>query len=75
MISAIQKEVLVGLEKLLELSSPDIRVGQLVDWLGFLGEDMRMLKLSEIEDRELLIVIERLRSDLEGRVTNTAETV
>lgn len=75
MISPIQKELLMGLEKLLELSSPDIRVGQLVDWLGFLGEDMGMRKLPEIEDRELLIVIERFRSDLEGRVTNTAETV
>jgi hypothetical protein len=74
MITPVQREVLQGLEKLLELSSPDIRIGQLVAWLGFLAEDMEMRGLGDIDDDELLVVIGRFRKDLEARVPDTAKT-
>jgi hypothetical protein len=74
MITTAQRDVLRGLETLLELSSPDIRVGQLVDWLGFLSEDMGGRRLPDIEDEELLVVIERFRNDLKSGVSNTAES-
>ena len=74
MITTMRRDVLRGLETLLELSSPDIRVGQLVDWLGFLSEDMGGRRLPEIDDDELLVVIERFRKDLESGVSNAAES-
>jgi hypothetical protein len=74
MITQVQRDVLRGLESLLELSSPDIRVAQLVAWLGVLAEDMEMRGLGDIEDEELLVVIGRFRNDLESRVSNTAES-
>jgi hypothetical protein len=64
MITTAQREVLTGLERLLELSSPDIRIGQLVAWLGFLAEDMEMRGLGDIDDDQLLVFIDRFRKDL-----------
>jgi hypothetical protein len=73
MITPLRREVLRGLETLLELSSPDIRVGQLVAWLGFLSEDMDGRSIWDVEDEDLLPVIERFRKDLEARLTDGTE--
>ena len=59
---------------MLELSSPDIRIGQLVAWLGFLSEDEGKRGLGDIEDHELLAVINRFHKDLEAGTTNVAES-
>jgi hypothetical protein len=74
MITPVQREVLQGLEKLLELSSPDIRIGQLVAWLGDLSEDMGGRGIWDIDDEDLLPVIERFRKDLSAQVPNVAES-
>jgi hypothetical protein len=72
MITTAQREVLRGLEALLELSSPDIRIGQLVAWLGELSVDMGGRGLWDVEDEELLPVIERFRQDLSRRHSDVA---
>jgi hypothetical protein len=74
MITPLQREVLRGLETLLELSSPDIRLGQLVAWLGELSQDMGGRGIWEVEDAELLPVIERFRQDLSRRHSDVAES-
>lgn len=74
MITPVRREVLRGLESLLDLSSPDIRMGQLVDWLGVLSEDTGGRGLGDIEDDELLVVIESLQNDLKG-VSDNVESL
>ena len=45
----------------------DMRLGQLMAALGWLGEDMKGRTLWDIEDAELLEVIERFHQDLARR--------
>ena len=49
MISATQHEALAVLAELCEMS-PDIRLGQLIAHLGFLGEDQTGRSLWDIDD-------------------------
>lgn len=45
----------------------DMRLGQLLATLGWLGEDMTGRNLWDIEDDELLGVVDRFRQDLAQR--------
>ena len=73
MITPTQQEVLSGLATLLDLDR-DVRIGQLVGWLGFLSEDMNGRGIWDVEDEELLPVIERFRKDLAARIPDVAES-
>ena len=48
--------------------SPDVRMGQLLAHLGFLGEDEFDKSLSEINDDELLSVCQRHHDELLNRI-------
>ena len=50
----------------------DMRLGQLLATLGWLGEDMTGRTLWEIEDEELLQVVERFQQDLVRREPSVA---
>lgn len=62
-----------ALEVLVELATlaPEVRLGQLLAHLGFLGEDQVERSLWEIEDDELLAVLHRHRSELLARQQDT----
>ena len=66
MISATQRGALAVLTDLCDLS-PDIRLGQLLAHLGFLGEDETGRSLWDIDDEQLLAVMYRHRAELAGR--------
>lgn len=66
MIPATQREVLAVLAEVCELS-PDVRLGQLLAHLGFLGEDQTGRALRDIEDEELLAVLFHHRAELIAR--------
>ncbi len=68
MISATQHEALTLLTELCELS-PDIRLGQLLAHLGFLGEDQTGRSLGDIDDEVLLAILYHHRAELIGRQT------
>ena len=70
MIPATQREALAVLAELCELS-PDIRLGQLVAHLGFLGEDQTGRSLWDIDDEQLLAVMYHHRGELLARLQNT----
>jgi hypothetical protein len=59
----LQREALVVLAERLALS-PDVRLGQLLAHLGFLGEAHLGRGLGYIEDDELLAVLYRHRAEL-----------
>ena len=66
MISTTQREAINVLSELCELS-PDIRLGQLLAHLGFLGEDQTTRSLGDIDDEQLLAVLYHHRAELVGR--------
>ncbi len=74
MISATQRESLSVLADLCELSE-DIRLGQLVLWLGILGQDQNGRSLWDIEDEELLVVMHRHRDELLARLPESQQQV
>jgi hypothetical protein len=49
----------------------DMRLGQLLATLGWLGEDITGRTLWDIEDEELLKVVERFQQDLARREQST----
>ena len=61
-----RREALAVLAELAALA-PDVRLGQLMAHLGFLGEDQVERSLWDIEDDELLAVLHRHRSELLAR--------
>lgn len=67
MIPDLKREALKVLAEVLELS-PDIRIGQLLTHLGFLGEAHVGKGLGSIEDDELLAILYRHRAELEARL-------
>ena len=69
MTSNNQRETLAVLAELCELS-PDVRLGQLLAHLGFLGEDQTGRTLWDIDDDELLDVMKHHRAELADRTTN-----
>lgn len=66
MIDPVQQAILDRLAEVCELSD-DVRFGQMIDFLAFLGKDQTGRSLAEINDEELLQVIERHRDDLARR--------
>jgi hypothetical protein len=63
----VQKEALAALADVWELS-PDVRLGQLMAHLGFLGEIHASRGLGYIEDDELIAVLYRHRAELLARL-------
>jgi hypothetical protein len=70
MIPATQREALAVLAELCELS-PDVRLGQLLAHLGFLGEDQTGRTLWNIDDEQLLAVLYHHRAELAARQPDT----
>ena len=66
MIAATQREALALLAEVCELS-PDVRLGQLLAHLGFLGEDQTGRSLWDIDDEQLLAVLYHHRAELVAR--------
>lgn len=66
MIPPAQREALTVLAELCELSE-DMRLGQLVAWIGDLGEIQTDRKLGDIEDGQLLAVLYLHRDQLAAR--------
>lgn len=66
MISPTQREALAVLAEVCEMS-PDVRLGQLLAHLGFLGEDQTGRSLWDIDDEQLLAVFYHHRAELAAR--------
>lgn len=66
-MSDMQREALAALAEVWELS-PDVRLGQLMAHLGFLGEAHIGKGLGYIEDDELIAILYRHRAELKARV-------
>jgi hypothetical protein len=70
MITPTQAEALAVLTEVLALS-PDVRLGQLLAHLGFLGEDQTGRTLWDIDDEQLLAVLYHHRGELVARAQGT----
>jgi class 3 adenylate cyclase len=66
----VQREALAVLGEVWELS-PDVRLGQLMAHLGFLGEAHIERGLGYIEDDELIAILYRHRAELLARSQST----
>lgn len=66
MIPHTQREALSVLAELCE-QSPDVRLGQLLAHIGFLGEDQTGRSLWDIDDEQLLGVLFHHRAELAAR--------
>jgi hypothetical protein len=66
-MSDMQREALGVLAEVWEMS-PDVRLGQLMAHLGFLGEVHVGKGLGYIEDDELLAILYRHRAELKARL-------
>ncbi len=67
MSTDLKRALLSTLAEVWELS-PDVRLGQLMDHLGFLGQDHAEHGLGDIEDDELLAILYRHRGELIARL-------
>jgi hypothetical protein len=70
MTTDMQKEAMAVLAEVWSLS-PDVRLGQLLAHLGFLGEAHLGRGLGYIEDDELLAVLYRHKAELLARLEGT----
>ncbi len=70
MTSDMQREAMAALGEVWSLS-PDVRLGQLLAHLGFLGEAHLGRGLWSIEDDELLAIIYRHKAELTARLEGT----
>lgn len=66
MIQTTRNEALSVLAELCDLA-PDVRLGQLLAHLGFLGEDQTGRSLWDIDDEQFLAVIYHHRAELAER--------
>lgn len=66
MITNTQREALVLLAEIWALS-PDLRLGQLIAHLGFLGENYFNRGLGDIENDELIDVLRKHRAEMMPR--------
>jgi hypothetical protein len=66
MIPDVQREALAALAEVWALS-PDVRLGQLLARLGFLGEAHVGRGLGYIEDDEFIAILYRHKAELEAR--------
>jgi hypothetical protein len=71
MTTPTQAEVLAVLAELCALS-PDVRLGQLLAHLGFLGEDQTGRTLWDIDDEQFLEVLYHHRGELIARTHDSA---
>jgi hypothetical protein len=69
-MSDIRREALQVLAEVWNLS-PDIRLGQLMAHLDFLGDAHVGKRLGDIEDDELIAVLYRHRAELNARLKGT----
>jgi hypothetical protein len=69
-MSEMQREALSVLAEVWALA-PDVRLGQLMAHLGFLGEAHVGKGLGYIEDDELIAVLYRHRAELRARLAGT----
>jgi hypothetical protein len=67
MMSDIQRETIRLLAEVWALS-PDVRLGQLLAHLGFLGEAHVGHGLGDIEDDEIMAILERHKEELTARL-------
>jgi hypothetical protein len=67
MTSDMQREAMATLAEVWSLS-PDVRLGQLLAHLGFLGEAHLGRGLGYIEDDELLAILYRHKAELRARL-------
>jgi class 3 adenylate cyclase len=72
MTSDMQREALAVLAEVWALS-PDVRLGQLLTHLGFLGEAHLGRGLGYIEDDELIAILYRHRAELMARSQRTPD--
>ncbi len=70
-MSDTQREALAALAEVWELS-PDVRLGQLMAHLGFLGEVHVGKGLGYIDDDETIAVLYRHRAELRARLEGEA---
>ncbi len=73
-MSRTQNEATAALAEVWSLS-PDVRLGQLLAHLGFLGEIHVGKSLGDIENDELIAVRYRHRTELKARLTGSADEV
>lgn len=66
MTADVRQEALAVFGELASLA-PEVRLGQLMAHLGFLGEDQVERSLWDIEDDELLAILRRHRTELLAR--------
>ena len=71
MTSELQRQALATLADVWALS-PDVRLGQLLAHLGFLGEVHVGKGLGYIEDDELIAILSRHKTELVGRLSGPA---
>ncbi len=74
MTSDIQRKALALLADVWQLS-PDVRLGQLMAHLGFLGEAHVGHGLSEIEDDELMAILQLHKGELEARLDDASNSI
>jgi hypothetical protein len=72
MIPDVQRETLAALAEVWALS-PDVRLGQLLAHLGFLGKAHLGRGLGYLEDDELMAILYRHRAKLEARFHCTSD--
>lgn len=72
MIPTTQREALAVLAEVCAMS-PDVRLGQLLAHLGFLGEDQTGQSLGNIDDEQLLAVLYHHRAELAARQAQPLE--
>jgi hypothetical protein len=70
MTSDIRREAVTLLAEVWGLS-PDVRLGQLLAHLGFLGEQHLGRGLGDIDDDEFMAILQRHRAELEARLLGT----
>jgi hypothetical protein len=70
----LQREAMAVLAEVLALS-PEIRIGQLLAHLGFLGEAHLDKGLGYLEDDELIAILYRHRAELLARVSQSNDAL
>jgi hypothetical protein len=70
MTSDVRRKALALLAEVWALS-PDVRLGQLMAHLGFLGEAHVGHGLGDVDDDELMAILERHKAELEARLQGT----
>jgi hypothetical protein len=74
MIPPTQREALAVLVEVCAIS-PDVRLGQLLAHLGFLGEDQTGRSLWDIDDEQFLAVLHHHKAELAARQSDSPNPV